>query len=99
MDALPDRPSELPCRFCGASVPIFWEYYQFVDVWLGTGKVCCGFVIESYQSDSGLPFELLDLLGAGPDAGAGAGAGRLARELATASRQPPSGGFRRPRLD
>ncbi len=84
MDDQADRPSQLPCAFCGASVPISWEYYPFVDVWLGEGSSCCGFVIESYQSDSGLPFPLLDLLGfgAGPAACAGAGA---RRELATAN--------------
>lgn len=60
----PDRPSTLPCSFCGASVPISWEYYPFIDVWLGTGSLCCGFVKDSYQSDSGLPVDLLDLLGA-----------------------------------
>lgn len=91
MDVHPDRPPELPCCFCGSSVPISWEYYQFLDVWLGTGKVCCGFVIESYQSDSGLPFELLELLGAGAGAGAGAG-----RELATAT---PAAGSRHRSLD
>ena len=85
MDAHPDRPLELPCAFCGASVPISWEYYPFIDVWLGTGSLCCGFVIESYQSDAGLPFPLLGLLfGAGPVAGAGAGAGG-GWELATAT--------------
>jgi hypothetical protein len=86
MDAQPDRPFHLPCAFCGASVPISWEYYPLVDVWLGTGEVCCGFVIESYQSDSGLPFELLELLGAGAGAGAGDLLGACDRKSPAAKR-------------
>ena len=89
MDAHPDRPSELPCGCCGASVPISWASLD-ADSWRGVGRCSgCGRYVESYQSDIGFPWAFVSyVLGAGavPRGRAGAGAGR---ELATASRQAP----------
>ena len=90
---------ELPCGCCGASVPISWDSLD-ADSWRGVGRCsACARYVESYQSDIGFPWAFVSyVLGAGavPGGRAGAGAGR---ELATASRQPPSAGFRHCFLD
>ena len=100
MDAHPDRPSDLPCGGCGASVPISWASLD-ADSWRGVGRCSgCGRYVESYQSDIVFPLAFIAyFLGAGAGPDGGAGAGRLVRELATASRPAPAAGFRRPRLD
>ena len=98
MDAHRDRPSELPCGHCGASVSISWACVEG-DLFRGVGRCssCCWFK-ESYQCDSGLsPTIAMVLMLLGSGAGAGAGAGR-ACELAS-NPDLASAGFRRHRLD
>lgn len=93
MDAHPDRPSELPCAHCGASMPVSWAS--------GHGVASCQSCShESYVFDPPLPLPdlvvALDALMWPSAVGAGAGAGR---ELATASRQPLAAGRRCSSLD